>query len=547
MPVRRSSLVLVAVAALLCSMFAAPAVARVAPGDSGKATADRATSAAQAALSNVRGLFAGEHRSGRALGLPGVAPAPIEPADHAASDATMALRDLALLKHQLSGAERAEAEAFLARPTDRPGGGNPDASYSVEEAAPACSGAVCVHYVPTSADAPAPADGDGNGRPDYVDDVLATTLKVHNTYVGAGYRAPKGDRSLGGSSQTDIYIADIGDDGLYGYCTSDQRIPRRGPFDAWAYCVIDNDYSRAEFPTNTPTENLQVTLAHEYFHAVQFGYDIAEDSWFLEATAAWVEDEMYTGVNDNLQYLRQSPLRLPRVPMDTFGGSFHYGTWIFFRYLSERYPASKAGLPTIVRDMVRKTDGSRGKPDKHSMAAVRAVLKRRGTTFSKTFAKFSNANRRPAKIYDEGRANRYPAAPLAKRYTLGPRQSKTRRIKADHLTSSTVRFRPSKKLRGKNTKLRMLVRMAPARRGSAAVASITLKSGRSRAVALRIKPSGVGVKSLPFSSRSVRHIELTLANAGTRYRCFVGGPYSCQGVSKDDNVRETFRVAVRRR
>ena len=47
---------------------------------------------------------------------------------------------------------------------------------------------------------------------------------------------------------------------------------------------------------------------------------------------------MYTNVNDNLQYLRQSPLRFPRVPMDTFGGSFHYGTWNFFRYLSGALP-----------------------------------------------------------------------------------------------------------------------------------------------------------------------------------------------------------------
>ena len=83
--------------------------------------------------------------------------------------------------------------------------------------------------------------------------------------------------------------------------------------------MLDNDYAADEFPTNTPIENLQVTIAHEYFHAVQFGYDIAEDPWFLEATAAWVEDIMYDRVDDNLQYLRQSPLRMPRTPMDTFG------------------------------------------------------------------------------------------------------------------------------------------------------------------------------------------------------------------------------------
>src|SRR5690606_38134581 len=112
----------------------------------------------------------------------------------------------------------------------------------------------------------------------------------------------------------------------------------------WAYCVVDNDYSPSEFRSNTPLENLQVTLAHEYFHAVQFAYDFAEDGWFLEATAAWVEDEAFDDVNDNIQYLRaQSPLKQPQISMDKFGGLRHYGAWIFFRFLTERYPPEAGG------------------------------------------------------------------------------------------------------------------------------------------------------------------------------------------------------------
>ena len=414
------------------------------------------------------------------------------------------------------------------------------------EETPACSGAVCVHYVATTSDAPDTTDADTNGRPDYIDTALAAAVTVHNTYVKAGYRAPKADGNLGGNSKTDIYIADIGDDGLYGYCTSDQRIPNSGPYDAWAYCVLDNDYALDEFPTNTPIENLKVTIAHEYFHAVQFGYDIAEDSWFLEATAAWVEDEMYDGVDDNLQYLRQSPLRLPRVPMDTFGGSFHYGTWIFFRYLSEKYPAAQAGLPTIVRDMIRKIDGSKGKPDLHSMQAVKTVLKQRGTDFPKIFAKFSAENRRPAQTYSEGKVNKYPRAPLVRKLRLGRGQTKSDSVKLDHLTSATVRFKPSPRLQSSKTKLRILVHMAKANRGSAAYASVKLKSGKVRLVRIKIKSSGYGLKSLRFSARETKYIELTLANAGTNYSCFNGGPYSCQGSSKNENVKEAFKVSVLR-
>ena len=46
-----------------------------------------------------------------------------------------------------------------------------------------------------------------------------------------------------------------------------------------------------------------MTAAHEFFHAVQFAYDAADDQWFMESTATWMEDEIYDDVNDNLQYL----------------------------------------------------------------------------------------------------------------------------------------------------------------------------------------------------------------------------------------------------
>jgi hypothetical protein len=532
MPVRRSSLIAVTVVAILGSLLVSPAGARVVAGDAGRATVESSSTAAVAALRNVRAVFNGELPGGRLLPVPGV------PAHPAAYDATLALRDLALLKDELTGGARVEAERYLARPSEP---GDRDA-YTVAEAPPACSGPVCVHYVASSGDAPDLTDGNGNGRPDYVDTVLATTIRVHNTFVAAGYRAPKPDRGIGGGNQTDIYIADIADNGRYGYCTTDQNIPPQGPYDTWAYCVVDDDYK--EFRTNTPLENLQVTVAHEYFHAVQFGYDIAEDSWFLEATAAWMEDELYDDVDDNLQYLVQSPLRLPRVPMDTFAASFYYGTWIFFRYLSERYPASQGGLPTVVRDMWRKADSVRGAPDQYSIQAVKSVLKARGTEFPELFAKFSAANRRPAQTYSEGRVNKYRPAPLARSLRLGKGQSKGDTIEADHLTSATVRFRPSPRVRGQNAKLRIRVDMAPARRGSAAVASIKLRSGKVRVVPIRLKGSGTGVKTLAFSVRKVKHVELTLANAGTNYDCLSGGPYSCQGTSRNDDTKETFRATV---
>ena len=129
--------------------------------------------------------------------------------------------------------------------------------------------------------------------------------------------------------------------GLYGYCAPEGSGSAR---DRKAYCVLDDDYTG--FP-RTQLENVQVTAAHEYFHAVQYAYDATEASWFMEATATWAEDEVYDAVNDNVQYLRAGQLGRPDLPLDrSYTNGNHYGNWIFFRYLTEKYRASAGGMPT---------------------------------------------------------------------------------------------------------------------------------------------------------------------------------------------------------
>ena len=131
MPVRRSSLILVAVAAVLSSMFVSPAIARVSVEAAPAATASDSSSGTDA-LRTVRALFSGALRNGKGL-LPEVLPdlLPQLIAETPAYDATMALRELALHKDELSGRDLAEAEGYLARPTDPRGPSNPDASYTV--------------------------------------------------------------------------------------------------------------------------------------------------------------------------------------------------------------------------------------------------------------------------------------------------------------------------------------------------------------------------------------------------------------------------------
>jgi hypothetical protein len=465
-------------------------------------------------------------------------------------EATLVLRDLFRLRGELTGAERREADAFLARPTDGaadPGGHGYDAGTTPRQA---CDIDVCVHWVDTSADAPAATDADGNSIPDFVDTTLDAVASVHGRYVDAGYRKPKPDGSLGGDARTDIYLADIGPEALYGYCTSDELLAE-DEWDAWAYCVLDDDYAADEFPTGTPTQNMRVTAAHEYFHAVQFAYDAFEDGWFMEGTATWAEDEVFDGVDDNLQYLPDGPLGQPWIPLDWFGGSHHYGDWIWFRYLSERFASEVAGMPTIVRNVWRRADAAPGGADAYSLQAVAEELGSRNASFGRVFAEFADANRRARKTYDEGAANRYPSPPLSwAPVTLSPTRNATTwaSVRLDHLTSASARFVPSRAMTANSWELKVLVDMASETRGSQAVVTVYKRGGGTSTSLLRLDSRGDGAKRVLFDRDRVSSVELTVVNASARTTCWqdVNSPFSCLGVPRDDGLTQQLRgVAVR--
>lgn len=477
-------------------------------------------------------------------------------------DATLALRDLARHADALPAEEQAEARAYLSRPTS--GSGDEVAGFTVKYDVPStrtCNADLCIHYVTSTADAPSLADSKNaagkagaNGVPDYVDQVLRVMDSVHDRYLKAGYREPRPDNGRGGDDRIDIYLAEIGTAGLYGYCTTDQGNPPQGSpqfYDRWAYCTLDNDY--AGFP-GTPLQSLQVTAAHEYFHATQFAYDFFEDGWFLESTATWAEDELYDKVNDNAQYFGRSPLTAPFVPLDAFVSNgdfngFHYGTWTFIRFLTEKYRGQKGGLPRFVLDLMKKVDGSRGAKDLYSWQAVDAVLKTKKSSAAKQFLAYSVGNRRPRATYDEGKAQKYPTGPLAGRATLTPRRSRVKpsTIRMDHLTSATFRLTP-KKLQRKSTRLRVALDMAPRKNGSLAAVTVVPKKGKVRTSTIKLSKKGNGAKAVPFSSRRVKYVEVTLANSSARFTsCFQQyTPFSCLGIPRDDNKKQQISARVLR-
>jgi hypothetical protein len=228
------------------------------------------------------------------------------------------------------------------RPTDNPDPNRNAYSVPEAEASPACSLHFCVHWVEQGLDAPNLSDKNGDGIPDFVARVLQVAEHVHQVENDVlGWREPKSDgRQGGGNGKTDVYLAQIGPQ-LFGYAAPDRgqgprgnRIPRR----LHGYLVLDNDYSAFEFPGTKPIDDLKVTVAHEYNHILQFGYDAYQDPWFAEASATWMENEVYGGIDDYLRYLRRW-VKLDSTPL-TASSIKEYGSAVWNQWLAKRYGAA---------------------------------------------------------------------------------------------------------------------------------------------------------------------------------------------------------------
>lgn len=464
----------------------------------------------------------------------------------AAPDATVALRDLAMRLSDLpTRRERTAARRILMRPTDGDVSQTGEPKYSVP-AAVTCSPTVCVHWVENDANAPAGSDGDPTTVPTWVSTTLSTVDSVYATETQTlGYRAPLADTTAadnGGDGRLDVYLADIGGADIFGYCVPDDPAQDTSR-SAFGYCVLDNDFSPAQFgTTHTPLQNLQVTSAHEIFHAVQFAYDWTEDLWLMEGTATWMEDELFDGVDDNRRYLAVSPLAASDMPLDFASDKWNgYGSWAFWRFLSEwMAPRGATEDPRVVRQVWDAAAGSA-----YSTSALRHVLASRGSTLAEALTVFGIWNRNPGRFYSEGRA--YHAAPLLAHRTFTP-SSRTMRAhvtRLHHLSQRFVRFTPGSSLRGR-WRLRVAVAMPALSRGSHAWLVVHRRNGGIGAYPLQLTRSGDGVRTVGFDRRTTAFVELSLVNASSRFQCGQRTYLSCSGVPLDDALLSAYAARVTR-
>jgi hypothetical protein len=198
------------------------------------------------------------------------------------------------------------------------------------------SGRFRVHYDIEGSDGVDPADADGNGTPDYIDLTMAVLDSMWVLEVDQlGYNAPPDDGGIAGD-EYDVYVVDLGRGGAYGF-----TYPERAGNTSSSYLEIDNDYTNSIYQQTKGHDALRVTIAHEFHHAIQFGYYQGGDSiWWQESTSTWMEEVAYPEVDDYLQYL-PSFLGAPQRALNSgsrVGADFHiYGTSIFSHFLDQRY------------------------------------------------------------------------------------------------------------------------------------------------------------------------------------------------------------------
>lgn len=470
-----------------------------------------------------------------------------------AEDLTLALRDLAARLPEYRGQDRTLVERLLARPN----GGNKKVENALGAAWPGAEASnspfcgvtpdICVHWTDTSVHQPPAQDVNTNDVPDQVETTLTQMTNVWQAEVNSfGYRAPLTDQRASKDEEPgfDVYLSDIGGGGYYGYCAIDdsRTFQNYNFYDRSGYCVVDDDFSAIQFPFHTPLQNLQVTAAHEFFHAIQFAYDAYEDPWFMEGTAAWVEDEVFDAVNDNRQYLTNSQFRRPDKPVDTAKGITVYGSWGFFRYLSEHFDQD------VVLKAWQRADGSSGGPDDYSLLGVRKAIKAKGAKLGGVFANYARANLAPAEYYDEGAEGTGYPSPTVGAKSLGGAKKSTGWLNSriDHMAIAYRSAKPNANT-AVGAKLRVKVD-APARKtGAQARVLVKYANGTYAARSVALDGTGYGTVKVDFGRTDVRRVYVGLVNASDSFRkCYrFKTQYSCGGgIPRHDNRRYAVKLSL---
>jgi|GEM_PF-785288 len=239
-----------------------------------------------------------------------------------------------------------------------------------------------------------------NGVPDYIDLCADAMERAYHVQIDLmGFKIPYIDfwaAQNGGNHKYDVYLFTFP---ALGITTADWFEGRvlSTALTVAPYFMINSriyDYvGKAE-----GIRYLETTCTHEFLHGVQFGYNAYMPTWFMEASATWIEVMTYDGgiiddgdtlpdpdepneTNSYNYYIHQ--LRrwflIPDISLESRIGDHEYGSVIWTLYMAERFGYD------IVRQFYRNTtDGSY-----REMGNFYDVFTDNGTTLAEAFKTFT--------------------------------------------------------------------------------------------------------------------------------------------------------------
>jgi hypothetical protein len=263
---------------------------------------------------------------------------------------------------------------------------------------------------------------------------------------------------------------------------------------------------------------LKPFAGHSYFHAIQIGYDAAEEPWIKEATAAWMEGVVAPHTHNNFAYLYAFSPDL-ELGLASESGLHEYGAFLFFQFLTERYfggAREGAGFVRSLWDDLAAPEAVEGSPDYGALDGLGAELEKNGISLDDAWREFLVWNwqvrrfERGAGYARELRFAHWPSADSA------PVADESCRMTADVPAGSTpalsgdyARFVPA----AEGTATAILTVEGPP--GAVAVALVSPAEGSSEVRSLALDEGGVATTELGFGGSAARRVTVALGNGST--------------------------------
>ena len=245
-----------------------------------------------------------------------------------------------------------------------------------------------IHYNLTGYEPISSEDLDGNSIPDYAERIAWYVDSAWMTIVNnMGYLPPPTDDGRGGDNKYDVYLISVG---AYGVTYPDEAGDSAW-YDYSSFIGIHNTMAfAASYPNNDPEGviigAMKVTCAHEFFHAIQLGYNYDYDYlWWMEVNSVWMENIVFPVVDDNYNYL-PSFFDSPHTRL-IYDGDYHkYGAFVWASYLQKEFDI------TVMRSAWEESRWVIPSEEITALQSIDSALSTYGTKVKNTFREFTEWN-----------------------------------------------------------------------------------------------------------------------------------------------------------